>query len=77
MKFSTTLIATVAFLASAVMTLPTNSTVSDNGMGGTAATASITIDNPNNASKSASTKLNTGIMAVTLTSATFSLLLII
>lgn len=69
MKFSATLIATVAFLASTVMALPTNSTVSDNGMGGTAATASITINNPNNAAQSASTKLNTGIMAITLTSA--------
>ena len=69
MKFSTTLIATVAFLASSVMALPTNSTVPNNGMGGTLATASITVENPNAVAQSASTKLNTGIMAIALTSA--------
>ncbi|CAO3643567.1 unnamed protein product [Mucor fragilis] len=67
MKFSGTLIATVAFLASA-MALPTNSTVPNNGMGGTLATASITVENPNVAAQSASIKLNTGIMAIALTS---------
>lgn len=68
MKFSATLIATVAFLASS-MAFPTNSTVPNNGMGGTLATASITVENPNAVAQSASTKLNTGIMTITLTSA--------
>ncbi|KAL0140593.1 hypothetical protein V8B55DRAFT_1333617 [Mucor lusitanicus] len=69
MKFSTTLIATAAFLASSAMALPTNSTVPNNGMGGTLATASITVENPNAVAQSASTKLTTGIMAITLASA--------
>ncbi|KAL0141447.1 hypothetical protein V8B55DRAFT_1445835 [Mucor lusitanicus] len=68
MKFTTAFVALVALSASAVMADPTNSTVSNNGMGGTLATASISVENPN-AAHSASNKVNAGVMAVALTSA--------
>jgi len=68
MKFTALIVATVALLASTTMADPTNSTVPNNGMGGTLATASISVDNPN-AAHSASNKINAGVMAISLTSA--------
>ncbi|GAN08065.1 hypothetical protein MAM1_0188c07572 [Mucor ambiguus] len=70
MKFTTAFVAFVAFVALSASTVtadPTNSTVSNNGMGGTLATASISVENPN-AAHSASNKVNAAVMAVTLTS---------
>ncbi|KAI8643479.1 hypothetical protein BD408DRAFT_442510 [Parasitella parasitica] len=58
----------MAILTSTAMALPNNSTVPNNGMGGTAATTSITATNPNEA-KSASTRVNYKIVAITLISA--------
>ncbi|CAO3628421.1 unnamed protein product [Mucor hiemalis] len=63
MKFSLIAV-TFALVASA---MAQNSTVVPNGMGGTAATASISV-NGTDAHKNAGTQLNGGIIAITLTS---------